>query len=97
LSELPIEFQFEDKAVGENENKKAPRLIQLLQNKRIEGSDISVVVNSLFLKKDSKTGKLTFNDSVALLVRKTDKNVKSVTAKTENLVDLSDCKDFENY
>jgi len=51
----------------------------------------------MFLKKDYKTNKITFNDSVALLVKKTDKNVKSVVNKTENLVDISDCKDFENY
>ena len=31
------------------------------------------------------------------MVRKKDKNVKSVTNKTENLVDISDCKDFENF
>ena len=32
-----------------------------------------------------------------MLVKRTDKNVKSISNKIENLVDISDCKDFENF
>jgi len=32
-----------------------------------------------------------------LLVKKSDKNVKSVTIKTDKLVDITDCKDFETF
>ena len=40
---------------------------------------------------------MSFNDTVGLLVKKSDKNVKSVTIKTEKLVDITDCKDFETF